>query len=78
MKKRNNAKQKKRIIRISGDFNMGNPLFQQAKEAAAKAKEEKTERAIAVAKNALSSAFANANDAERRQLHDLQDELDTL
>lgn len=57
---------------------MGNPLFQQAKKAAAKAKEEKTERAIAVAKNALSSAFANANDAERRQLHDLQDELDTL
>ena len=71
---------------------MGNPLFQQARKAVAKAKEERTERAIAVAKakaeptehaiavakNTLSSAFANANDAERRQLHDLQDELDTL
>ncbi|CUA79347.1 DUF3813 domain-containing protein [Anoxybacillus suryakundensis] len=57
---------------------MGNPLFQQAKKAVAKAKEERTERAIAFAKNTLSSAFANANDAERRQLHDLQDELDAL
>lgn len=57
---------------------MGNPLFQQAKKAVAKAKEEKTERAIAVAKNTLSSAFANASDAERKQLHDLQDELDAL
>ncbi len=57
---------------------MRNPLFQQAKKAVAKAKAERTERAIAVAKNTLSSAFANANDAERRQLHDLQDELDTL
>ncbi|WP_461201056.1 DUF3813 domain-containing protein [Anoxybacillus sp. TBDG-1] len=57
---------------------MGNPLFQQARKAVDKAKEERTKRAISVAKNTLSSAFANANDAERRQLHDLQDELDTL
>ncbi len=65
-------------MQILGAFNMGNPLFQQAKKAVAKAKEERTERAIAFAKNTLSSAFANANDAERRQLHDLQDELDAL
>ena len=55
---------------------MGNPLFQQAKKAVAKAKAAPTEHAIAVAKNTLSSAFANANDAERRQLHDLQVQLE--
>ena len=65
-------------MQILGDFNMGNPLFQQARKAVAKAKEERTKRAIAVAKNALSSAFANANDAERKQLHALQDELHAL
>lgn len=35
-------------------------------------------KAVARAKNALSSAFANSTDAERRQLHNLQEQLDQL
>jgi hypothetical protein len=59
---------------------MGNPLFQKAREAVLAAKHTPTNReeAIAVAKNALSSAFAQSTTAEKRQLHQLQDELDSL
>ncbi len=35
-------------------------------------------KAVERAKNAISSAYANSTDAERSQLHDLQDRLDRL
>jgi hypothetical protein len=59
---------------------MGNPLFQKARESVLAAKQSTTnrEKAIAVAKNALSSAFAQSTTAEKKQLHELQDELDSL
>jgi hypothetical protein len=63
---------------------MGNQLFQKAREAVQIAKQavneqhSESEKAINVAKNALSSAFANSTMAEKRQLHQLQDELDQL
>jgi hypothetical protein len=63
---------------------MGNQLFQKALEAVQIAKQavneqhSESEKAINVAKNALSSAFANSTMAEKRQLHQLQDELDQL
>jgi hypothetical protein len=63
---------------------MGNQLFQKAREAVQIAKQavneqhSESEKAINVAKNALSSAFANSTMAEKKQLHQLQDELDQL
>jgi hypothetical protein len=63
---------------------MGNQLFQKAREAVQIAKQavneqhSESEKAINVAKNALSSAFANSTMTEKRQLHQLQDELDQL
>jgi hypothetical protein len=64
---------------------MGNPLFQKAKETVAVAtqavngqNDTNPDNAINVAKNALSSAFANSTVAEQAQLHDLQDQLDEL
>jgi hypothetical protein len=66
---------------------MGNQLFQKAREAVFLAKEAAnangsstidSNQAIQVAKNSLSSAFANSTDAERAQLHMLQQELDDI
>ncbi|AGN35703.1 DUF3813 domain-containing protein [Bacillus paralicheniformis] len=59
---------------------MRNELFQMAKaavhEAEASTDSGEKAKAVARAKNALSSAYANSTDAERRQLHDLQEQLD--
>jgi SRSO17 transposase len=64
---------------------MGNQLYRKAKETVTIAtqavngqNETKPEVAIDVAKNALSSAFANSTVAEQAQLHDLQDQLDSI
>ncbi|MEH7383543.1 DUF3813 domain-containing protein [Bacillus sp. JJ1533] len=64
---------------------MGNPLFQKARETVEVAKLASTgqsdtslQDAISVAKNALSSAYANSTTAEKEQLRELQNELDEL
>ncbi|PJH95009.1 DUF3813 domain-containing protein [Bacillus sp. SN1] len=64
---------------------MRNELFQQAKSFVQQAvmvtngfEEGNQEQAILRAKNAVSSAYANSTDAERRQLHQFQDQLDKL
>lgn len=60
---------------------MGNLLFQQARDFVENAKRTdplNREDAIAKAKNALSSAYANSSTAEKLQLRDLQAELESL
>ncbi|MCC3355561.1 DUF3813 domain-containing protein [Bacillus sp. REN16] len=64
---------------------MGNLLFQKARETVEIAKQASTgqsdpsfQDAISVAKNALSSAYANSTTAEKEQLRELQNELDQL
>ena len=60
---------------------MGNQLFQQARDFVENAKRTdplNREDAIARAKNALSSAYANSTTAEELQLRDMQAELDSL
>ncbi|KOR94438.1 DUF3813 domain-containing protein [Geobacillus stearothermophilus] len=64
---------------------MGNRLFQEARKAVAQAKQAKSgeidmsvERAVAIAKNALSSVYAHSNTAEKAQLRQFQAELDEL
>ncbi len=64
---------------------MGNALFQKARETVMIAEQAQSGQsdvcpieAVKVAKNALSSAFANSTVAEQRQLHDLQDRLEQL
>jgi len=60
---------------------MGNQLFQQARDFVENAKRTdplNREDAIARAKNALSSAYANSTTAEKLQLRDMQAELDSL
>ncbi|MFC0299097.1 DUF3813 domain-containing protein [Geobacillus jurassicus] len=67
---------------------MGNRLFQEARKAVAQAKQaangeinmsvDRVDRAIAIAKNALSSAYAHSNTAEKAQLRQFQAELDEL
>lgn len=60
---------------------MGNRLFIEARNAVEQAKNATGSGqydAIDKAKNALSSAFANSTMAERRQLSQLQSELDQL
>ncbi|AEV18161.1 DUF3813 domain-containing protein [Geobacillus sp. G4] len=64
---------------------MGNRLFQEARKAVAQAKQAangeidmNVDRAIAIAKNALSSAYAHSNTAEKAQLRQFQAELDEL
>jgi Protein of unknown function (DUF3813) len=59
---------------------MGNKLFQKAREFVEEAlhsehggDQRKTEE---IAKNALSSAFANTTEAEKEQLRELQEELE--
>ncbi|CAG9623446.1 DUF3813 domain-containing protein [Sutcliffiella rhizosphaerae] len=61
---------------------MGNQLFQSAREAvmnAIKGKQEpsseQNENSMSIAKNAISSAYANSTDAEKVQLRELQEEL---
>lgn len=64
---------------------MTNQLFQQAREAVAYANSvasgsmqgDKNE-AVMKAKNALSSAFANSTDAERAQLREFQQMIDSI
>lgn len=60
---------------------MGNRLFIEARHSVDLAKNATgsgQHTAIARAKNAISSAFANSTNAERRQLSELQNELDNL
>lgn len=64
---------------------MGNRLFQEARKAVMQAKQAANgqadidlDRAIAIAKNALSSAYAHSNTAEKAQLRQFQEELDQL
>lgn len=64
---------------------MGNRLFQEARKAVMQAKQSandqadiELDRAIAIAKNALSSAYAHSNTAEKTQLRQFQEELDQL
>lgn len=64
---------------------MGNQLFKKARESVFIAEQAQSGQspvdpgeAVAVAKNALSSAFANSTNAEKKQLHELQDRLDQL
>lgn len=67
------------------EFNMGNRLFQKARETVEVAKlasagqsDTSLQDAVSVAKNALSSAYANSTTAEKEQLRELQNELDQL
>lgn len=58
---------------------MGNQLFQEARrfvEMAKSASPGDRSSAMAKAKNALSSAFANSTAAEQRQLQQMQNELE--
>ncbi len=60
---------------------MANKLFQEVRrfvEAAQNTDPANRAQAIAVARNALSSAYANTTEAEQRQLRDMQKELDSL
>ncbi|ALC91887.1 hypothetical protein AM500_20400 [Bacillus sp. FJAT-18017] len=60
---------------------MANQLFQQARHFTATALTAPTEgrqEAIAKAKNALSSAYANSTRAEQIQLGEMQSRLDNL
>lgn len=60
---------------------MGNRLFQEARQFVEMAKNTTgsgQHEMIMKAKNALSSAYANSTDAEKKQLREMQDELDQL
>ncbi|WP_027408956.1 DUF3813 domain-containing protein [Anoxybacteroides tepidamans] len=64
---------------------MGNRLFQEARKAVMNAKQAAAgqadidvNEAVAVAKNALSSAYVHSNLAEKAQLRQLQEELDQI
>lgn len=60
---------------------MGNRLLQEARKWVAEAKNATGSgqyEAIEKAKNALSSAFANSTLAQKKQLRELQKELDQL
>lgn len=60
---------------------MANQLFQEARRfvnEAVHADATNRDEAIAKAKNALSSAYANTSTAEKLQLRDMQEELDSL
>lgn len=60
---------------------MGNKLFQEARQFVNEARRTdpaNRDEAIAKAKNALSSAYANTTTAEKLQLHDMQNELDSI
>ncbi|UOE77066.1 DUF3813 domain-containing protein [Parageobacillus thermoglucosidasius] len=62
---------------------MGNRLFQEARKAVLQVKQAASGqadielgRAVSIAKNALSSAYAHSNTAEKAQLRQFQAELD--
>ncbi|MGE7602011.1 DUF3813 domain-containing protein [Peribacillus sp. NPDC097675] len=59
---------------------MGNKLFQQAREFVDEALHSEPDgdqqKTVDIAKNALSSANANTNDAEKEQLRELQEKLE--
>lgn len=58
---------------------MGNRLFQEAREFVEHAlhtNHNEDHKAMATAKNALVSAFANSTDAEKVQLRELQEQLE--
>ena len=59
---------------------MGNRLFQEAREFVENVlnsgRDEDHDKTVDVAKNALSSAFANSTDAEKLQLRELQEKLE--
>jgi hypothetical protein len=57
---------------------VGNRLFQEAQKAVMTAKETTEEQTVEKAKNALSSAYTHSNLAEKRQLRQLQNELNDL
>ena len=60
---------------------MGNQLFQEARrfvEMAKSANPNDLDSAVAKAKNALSSAYANSTIAEQAQLQQMQQELDQI
>jgi len=60
---------------------MGNQLFQEARrfvEMAKSADASDRESAVAKAKNALQSAYANSTLQEQRQLQEMQQELDQI
>jgi uncharacterized protein (DUF4213/DUF364 family) len=60
---------------------MGNQLFQEARrfvEMAKSANPADRDSAIAKAKNALSSAYANSTFAEQSQLQEMQNELEQV
>ncbi|MBM7653718.1 DUF3813 domain-containing protein [Neobacillus cucumis] len=60
---------------------MGNQLFQEARrfvEMARSANPSDLDSAVAKAKNALSSAYANSTVAEQAQLRQMQEELDQI
>jgi hypothetical protein len=60
---------------------MANRLFQEAREfvenVSRSERNEDYEKTVNVAKNALSSAFANSTDAEKVQLRELQEQLES-
>jgi uncharacterized protein (DUF4213/DUF364 family) len=60
---------------------MGNQLFQEARrfvEMAKSANPAEVDSAVAKAKNALSSAYANSTVAEQAQLQQMQQELEQM
>lgn len=57
---------------------MGNKLFQQAREFTEQASLTKDAHSIEVAKNAISSAYANSTTAEKVQLGAFQAIIDSL
>ncbi|KAA6453339.1 DUF3813 domain-containing protein [Bacillus swezeyi] len=59
-------------------FQMAKTAVQEAETVANTAEASEQMKAIERAKNAVSSAYANSTDAERRELHTLQEQLDKL
>lgn len=55
-----------------------NRLFQEARHFVEQALNNSSPEAIDIAKNALSSAYANSTFAEQRQLRQLQEQLDRI
>lgn len=53
-----------------------NKLFQEARQFVERALDNRSTDAVDIAKNALSSAYANSTLAEQQQLRQLQEELD--
>ncbi|MFD1706939.1 DUF3813 domain-containing protein [Siminovitchia sediminis] len=55
-----------------------NKLFQEARHFVEQAMENPSAEAVDIAKNSLSSAYANSTLAQQRQLRRLQKQLDSL